>query len=227
MKTYGLVFIDLDETLLDFRSAARRAVTLTFGRFGLEADEEAIARYEEINASVWKRFENGEISQERLKVERFELLFRSLGLDADPVPVSAYYLERLAEGTVPVPHAERACAYLSAKYPFVVVTNGIKEVQYARIAASPIGGYVSDVVVSGEVGLGKPDPAIFELAAGRQGYSDRDGMIMIGDSLSSDIRGGAAYGIDTCWYNPSGAPNDAGPRPTHEIRSLAELEGIL
>ena len=109
----------------------------------------------------------------------------------------------------------------------VVVTNGIKEVQRSRIGRSPLEPYFSDLVISEEAGSSKPSPAIFEHACARLGFHDKDRMIMVGDSLSSDIRGGVNFGIDTCWFNPGSKANDSGLRPTYEIRELSELRTIL
>jgi len=227
MKRYGLVFIDLDETLLDFYKAEKQALRLAFGQFGLEFSGRAALEYEEINAGVWRRLELGELDQATLKVERFRLLFDRMRADADPAAFSAAYLQELGKGVFLLPGAEETCAYLGGKYTLVVVTNGIKDVQRSRIARSPLATYFSDLVISEEAGSSKPSPAIFEHACARLGFHDRDRMIMVGDSLSSDIRGGVNFGIDTCWFNPGSKANDSGLRPTYEIRALSELRSIL
>jgi YjjG family noncanonical pyrimidine nucleotidase len=227
MKPYDLVFIDADETLLDFRKAERHALLNAFGQYGVESTEEIALAYEEINAAIWKRLEKGEIDQERLKVERFRMLFEALGVDIDPVAFSSLYLEALGKGAFLLSGAEEICDYLAGKYRLAMVTNGIKEVQRARIGASPIAAYFAALVISEEAGSSKPNPAIFEYACGLLDARDKGKMIMIGDSLSSDIRGGISFGIDTCWFNPSGAPNPTELRPTYEICKLEELKRIL
>ncbi len=227
MKRYELVFIDLDETLLDFKRAEREALELSFAGRGLAAGERVVLEYEEINRTVWAALERGEIDQESLKVERFRLLFGRMGLGLDPAAFSADYLRELGKGAYPLPGAVETCAWLAERYTLVAVTNGIGEVQRARLAASPIGTLLDAVAISGEAGCSKPDPGIFEYACGLAGMHERERMIMVGDSLASDMRGGANFGIDTCWYNPDGAPNPSGPRPTHEIRGLGELRNIL
>ncbi len=227
MKPYELVFIDADETLLDFRKAERHALRHAFGQFGLESTEEIVLAYEEINAVIWKRLEKGELDQERLKVERFRLLFQSLGVDLDPAAFSSLYLEALGRGSFLLPGAEEICGYLAGKYRLAMVTNGIKEVQRSRIGASPIAAHFAALVISEEAGSSKPNPAIFEHACGLLNTHDKTRMIMVGDSLSSDIRGGINFGIDTCWFNPAGAPNPTELDPTYEISSLEELKRIL
>jgi len=227
MKRYELIFIDLDETLMDFRKAERQALGLSFARFGLAFSESSVIEYEEINSAVWRRLEKGELDQETLKVERFRLLFGRLGAKTDPAAFSSAYLEALGKGAFLLPGAEEACAYLSRRYTLVVVTNGIKEVQRARIHASPIEPYLSALVISEEAGSSKPDPAIFQWACDSLGLQDKGRMMMVGDSLSSDIQGGVNFGIDTCWFNPSGAANGTVLRPTLEIRKLSEIKNLL
>jgi YjjG family noncanonical pyrimidine nucleotidase len=227
MELYDLVFIDADETLFDFRKAERHALRQSFELFELEYSDDALLAYEAINSAIWKRLEKGELDQERLKVERFELLFDTLDADADPAAFSTTYLDWLGKGSFLLPGALETCGYLAGKYRLAMVTNGIKEVQRARIGASPIAAHFAALVISEEAGSSKPDPAIFDYACGLLGNHDKGKMIMIGDSLSSDIRGGINFGIDTCWFNPSVAPNPTELKPTYEIRSLEELKRIL
>ena len=227
MKRYELVFIDLDETLLDFYQAEKQALRLSFGQFGLEYSERAVLEYEEINAGVWRKLEQGGIDQETLKVERFRLLFERMHAEADPAAFSATYLQELGKGVFLLPGAEETCAYLSGKYTLVVVTNGIKDVQRSRIGRSPLATYFSALIISEEAGSSKPSPAIFEHACAGLGFTDKAAMIMVGDSLSSDIRGGINFGIDTCWFNPSSKANDSGLQPTYEIKALSEIRTIL
>ena len=227
MKRYELVFIDLDETLLDFYQAEKQALRLSFGQFGLEYSERAVLEYEEINAGVWRKLEQGGIDQETLKVERFRLLFERMHAEADPAAFSAAYLQEPGKGVFLLPGAEETCAYLRGRYMLVAVTNGIKDVQRARIHGSPLEQYFSALIISEEAGSSKPSPAIFEHACAGLGFTDKAAMIMVGDSLSSDIRGGINFGIDTCWFNPGSKANDSGLQPTYEIKALPELKTLL
>ncbi len=227
MKRYEVVFMDLDETLLDFCQAEKQALRLSFSQFGLEYSERAVLDYEELNAGVWRKLERGEIDQETLKVERFRLLFNRMQADVDPAAFSALYLQELGKGVFLLPGAVETCGYLSGKYALAVVTNGIKEVQRSRIGRSPLEPYFSALVISEEAGSSKPAPAIFEYACAKLDFHDKDSMIMMGDSLSSDIRGGVNFGIDTCWFNPGSKANDSGLQPTYEIQTLSELMTIL
>ncbi|MCA9932829.1 MAG: HAD-IA family hydrolase, partial [Anaerolineales bacterium] len=106
-----------------------------------------------------------------------------------------------------------------------IITNGIAAVQRPRMARSPLQPFVEAFIISEEVGVAKPDPAIFDVAFAQMGEPQRTAVLIIGDSLSSDMQGGLNYGIDTCWYNPHG---HTGSLPvTYEIRQLADLPRIL
>jgi 2-haloacid dehalogenase len=228
MKAYSIVFLDLDDTLLDFAAAEREALAGVFADFSLELSPDAARVYEEKNKALWKALERGEIDQGRLKVERFRQCFDELGWNVDPVAVSAAYIRRLGRCVMPLPYARAACAYLAAKYRLALITNGIAEVQHPRIRASPFASLLELVVVSEEAGCGKPDPAIFGYACERLGFFDKAAMIMVGDSLASDVQGAENFGIDSCWLNRSAKERPAGgPAPSYEIRNLEDIKTIL
>jgi len=226
-KPYTLVFLDADETLFDFRRAEEFALARSFEESGLTLTDRAAQEYERINIDLWRRLEHGEIDQQSLRSERFRLLFEVLGIARDARDFGETYVSWLARASFLLDGAERLCAYLGARYRLAILTNGIKEVQYARIQSSPINRYVEKLIVSEEAGSSKPDPAIFEYACAALEFRDRKRMIIIGDSLSSDIRGGQNFGIDTCWYNPAKLPLAGEARPTYEVASLEEIEGLL
>ena len=231
-KAYGIVFIDADETLFDFERAKDEALRACFAGIGLELTADAIRDYDEINEGMWRLVERGEMEKGRLRSERFRVLFERRGIGAEVGPFSEAFIAALALGSYLLPGAEELCAYLAGKYRLAIVTNGIREVQVSRLTRSPIARHVERLVVSEEAGCAKPDPAIFEYACaalGLRGVSGRDkeGMIMVGDSLSSDVGGGIAFGIDTLWLNRKGLANEEGPRPTYEARDYEGIRAIL
>jgi 2-haloacid dehalogenase len=227
MNRYELVFLDADETLYDFRKAEGCALREAFDRRGYELGEEELGAYDDINKELWRRVERGDMDQRRLKTERFRLLFERLGLDEDAESFGALYVERLSEATFLLEGAQELCEYLAGKYRLAIITNGIKEVQRSRFERSPIKSYVERLIVSEEAGCSKPDPGIFENACELMGFRDKARMIMIGDSLASDIQGGINFGIDSCWLNLAAVGNETGIRPTYEARSLWGIRGIL
>ena len=227
IRNYDTVLIDADDTLFDYPRAEEQAFSRTCERFGLADSPELRAAYREINREQWRRLERGETDQETLRTERFRLLFQRTGDDADAEAVGRAYVEELSAGAYLLPGAQEICAYLAERCVLVLVTNGLREVQRSRLALSPIRDRFTALVISEEAGASKPDPRIFEYACELLGMPDRSRMIMIGDSLESDIRGGVSFGIDTCWFNPAGLPNPTEWRPTYVIRDLEELKGFL
>jgi 2-haloacid dehalogenase len=225
--TYAWIFFDADGTLFDYPSAEAAALEGGFRALGLPYDRAVGPLYSDINAAIWREFERGEIDQLRLRTERFERLFDEIGVEADVTELSRRYLEVLSRQAALLPGAEELVRRLTASHRLLLLTNGLAEVQRPRFAAASIRDCFAEIVISEEVGIAKPDPAIFELALERVGRPERSTVLVVGDSLSSDIAGGVAAGLDTCWYNPSGSANGHGVTPTYEIRRLSELLGIV
>lgn len=226
MKYQWLLF-DADGTLFDYDRAEAVQLGNTFESFGLGFETEYAKIYRRINGEIWLDFEAGRITQERLRTRRFELLFDAIGLDCDPGEFSRRYLANLALGIDLIDGAENVVERLHGKVGLVIITNGLADVQRPRFARSTVGCYFSDVVISEEVGAAKPAPAIFEVAFARMDYPKKNDVLIVGDSLSSDIKGGVNYGIDTCWFNPEGKPNGSGVVARYEISELKELLPLL
>ncbi len=227
MKKYELVLFDADETLFDFKKAEGFALAEALRGYGIALDDRISKKYDEINKALWKRLEKGELRLDALKIERFTLLFEGLGTGIDAEAFSGSFIGWLGQGTFLLRGAEDICEYLYDKYALVIVTNGIKDVQMPRFANSRINRYIRRIIVSEDAGSSKPDIGIFDYMSRETGFADKDAMIIVGDSLSSDIQGGLNYGIDTCWFNPERKANDTGIVPKYEISGLDELRGIL
>ncbi|MGD8440795.1 MAG: YjjG family noncanonical pyrimidine nucleotidase [Holophagae bacterium] len=225
--SYDWVFLDADGTLFDYHAAEAAAIEGAFDACGLTFGAAIGGLYTRINAAVWREYERGEISQEALKAERFRRLFTAIGVTADAEVFSERYLRILSCQARLLDGAELVVRQLERRARLLLLTNGIAEVQRPRVAAAPIRDCFADVVISGEVGAAKPDPAIFDHALERAGQPAREAVLMVGDNLVSDIAGGAGAGLDTCWYNPAGERNGHGVEPSYEIRALSELLAIV
>ncbi len=228
---YPWLIFDADDTLFDFRRAEGEALREAFEAAGVPFVAAWLPVYRTVNGRAWRALEEGRSSPAELRVWRFEELFAELGLTLDPVAFGSAYLGRLAMQPHLVEGALDLIESLRPDHLLAIVTNGIADVQRSRFAASPIAEHIAHLVISEEVGAAKPDPAIFEVALDLMGRPDRRGVLVVGDSLSSDIAGGAACGLDTCWFNPDGLPLGDGSvdglAPTFEIRRLADLPGLL
>lgn len=236
---YKLVLIDLDDTLFDYPKTEEVAFRNTFEELGFfmeselgnekkeEIYEKIKDRYKDVNLQLWKDLEKGAVDKDRLKVVRFEKIIEEFDLKYNPYEMSELYLKKLGEGIFPFEATEKLCEYLHSKYKVGIVTNGIKEVQHSRIENSTIAKYIDKIIISDEVGVNKPDKRIFEYAMNYFEIMDKSEVIMIGDSLGADIKGGQNAGIDTCWVNLRNNVNDTGIVPKYEVRKLGELFEIL
>jgi len=157
----------------------------------------------------------------------FELLFVAIGITSDPVTFSSGYLRRLAACSELIEGAEATIRALHGEVGLMVITDGLKEVQRPRLARSTIGGYFTDIVISEEVGVAKPDGAIFDVAFNRMNDPRKEEVLIVGDSLNSDIKGGNDYGVDACWFNPARLPRTPAVAVRYEISRLDELLGIV
>ena len=220
------LFLDLDDTILDFKKAEYIAIGRTFEAMGLEPTEEIRHRYHEINQAHWKMLEKGELTRDQVLVQRFERLFEEFGIQVDGVKVARTYEKFLGQGHWFLPGAEEAVMELSKKYRLFLASNGTASVQKGRMTSANLYRWFEQVFVSQEIGHNKPSKAYFDGCFARIPNFDREKCLMVGDSLSSDILGGINAGIKTCWVNPGHA--DSGEiKPDYEIEALAQLPELL
>lgn len=224
---YNILFIDLDDTILDFKKAENVALRKTLEAFGLIPTEEVCARYSAINQLHWERMERKEIDRNQVLLGRFEMLFDEYGIAADARTVSQKYTENLGVGHYFLPGAEEAVKALSKKYRLFLTSNGTTHVQKSRLASADIEKYFEDVFISQQIGVNKPDKGFFDGCFARIRDLDLSKTMIVGDSLTSDILGGINAGIATCWVNPKGKKARADICPDYEIESLAKLEELL
>lgn len=228
IKSYHTLLFDADGTLFNYEVAERNALLRTFAHFAVRGDEtDLIGGYRLINHELWRKFESGIISLPELRARRFALLFDSIELPLDPHQFGQKYVQHLGEETEMLPGALELLKSLYGHYRLALITNGLSEVQHRRLASSGLDQFFPVVVISEEIGYPKPDPRFFEITLQRMQNPPKENILIIGDSLSSDIAGGNLSGIDTCWYNPEQQPNDSKYTPTYTISSLAELPALL
>lgn len=221
------VLFDLDDTLFDFHKAEKIALTKTLVHFGIDPTEETLALYSTINAAHWKRLELGEISREEVKVGRYRELFKTIGVECDPVKATAYYESMLAIGHYFMPGAPELLGELYRKYRLYIVSNGTAKVQESRIGSSGIAKYMDGIFISQILGANKPDKQFFDICFAEIPDFSLSETVIIGDSLSSDIKGGINAGITTVWFNPKGIENDNDIKPDYTIKELSEVPGLL
>ncbi|MCR5664819.1 MAG: YjjG family noncanonical pyrimidine nucleotidase [Oscillospiraceae bacterium] len=221
------VFLDLDNTILDFTKAERIALSQTLRERGVEPEEKVLKSYNAFNVACWEKLEEGLLTRDEVLVRRFELLFRSFGLDLDGAEANARYEQLLHIGHWFVPGAEELLRTLAPIYDLYLASNGVESVQLSRIASAGIAPYFKDIFISERMGAVKPQKAYFDACFARIPGFDPGRAIIVGDSLTSDIRGGINAGILSCWLNYNGKPGRPDIRPDYEIRELAELPPLL
>lgn len=224
---YTWLLFDVDGTLFNFDLAESKALEGAFRDLGLPYGPLTAERYSVINKQVWSDFEAGRVTADALRTIRFARLLEAMELQGDPALISPCYLTHLGACSDLMPGAEETVRALAGKYRLGIVTNGLSDVQRPRLANSPIGELFEIVAISEEIGAPKPEARFFYWVMEQMGHPDPASVLVIGDSLTSDIQGGNLAGMDTCWYNPFGRPADPRFPPTHEIRHLTELPDIL
>ena len=224
---YQWLIFDADGTLFDFHQGETTALRLTTQKYGIAYSSDLHSAYSAISAELWRQFEFGEISLKYLRVARFERLFAESGIDLEAESFNRAFMDSLGQQTQLLPGAEAVVRDLSSRFRLLLATNGIAVVQRPRFANSSIRKFFEDVVISDEIGVAKPQIGFMTEAFSRMGEPHKSEILMIGDSLSSDIAGGVNFGIDTCWFNPKGLDLDGGPQPTYEIADLTEINDIV
>ena len=221
------LFWDIDDTLLDFKRGEAIAIRQTLSHIGVEPTGETVRLYSEINESLWKRLERGEIKREQILVGRFEMLFDALGFAGDAPSAQEFYFSCLGEQHDFVEGAEAVLDALRGTYRMIAVSNGTTVIQSKRLAASGLDRYFDRIFLSESIGAEKPSAAFFDACFAALPDVRRDEVLIIGDSLTSDMRGGADAGLYTCWFNPHGKTNQTGVCVDYEIAALTELLPLL
>lgn len=225
---YEVIIFDADETLFDFKKSEKEAFKNTIPEFNIEYDENYHLKiYQDINTTIWKEFEQGLITQRKLKVERFKRLADKLKVSFDETLFAKSYMRHLSNGSFLYDDSIELVESLSKDHKLSIITNGLTAVQENRIRKSIISHHFEDIVISEEISISKPNPKIFEHALNNINHTDKSKVLMVGDSLTSDIQGGINFGIDTCWYNPAKLTNNSGIKPTYEISNFDELKLLV
>lgn len=226
MPRFDILLWDVDGTLLDFIAAEKAAVQTLFREFGLgECTDEMVERYSRINKEYWERLERGELGKPEILVRRFADFFSSEGLDASKAPeFNEQYQVRLGDTVVFCDDSYELLSSLRGRVKQYAVSNGTVVAQTRKLRRSGFDRLLDGVFLSEELGYEKPATEFFDRVFAAIGEPDRERVLIVGDSLTSDITGGNRAGIRTCWYNPKGEPNLTAAHADYEIR---DLHGIL
>lgn len=204
MKKYSTLLFDADNTLLDFFKDERDALTKTLVHFGVPATDENIKIYSDINQGMWKQLEKGEITKPELKRTRFKKFFEAINFETneEPLAVNEYYLALLGEGGNIIPGAVETVKFLKEEgFDIHIITNGVALTQAKRLKKSGLLPYIGEVFVSETIGYQKPRKEYFDFVLEKISEKDKNRILVIGDSLTSDIKGAMNAGLPCCWLN--------------------------
>ena len=228
MKKFTTILWDVDGTLLDFLYSQKYAITKCFRTAGRDITEEQIKRYSQINDDYWRRLELGEITKDQLLTGRFATLFEEYKIkDIDLAVFAKEYQEALGSVFSFIDDSLTICKALQEKVRQYVITNGVTATQMNKLKLSGLAEAMDGIFISEQIGTPKPAKEFFDYCLKHIEEKDKSKLLIVGDSLSRDIKGGVLSGIPTCWYRPEGAINDTPYHPDYEISDLHMLYDIL
>lgn len=220
------IFIDIDNTLLDFDKCAYLSMKSSFEDCGLPFDDNMFATFERINLALWHRLEDKIITKEQLFKLRWPTVLAGIGIDYDGNDMEARFKHYLYTYAVAIEGAESLLRYLSQKYKIYATSNATYEQQISRLKSAGFDKYFSGYFISEKVGAEKPSKEFFDHCFNHLIVS-KDEVVMIGDSPTADIKGGSIYGIKTIWLDRRNEQLPEGVKPTHIVKKLVEIESIL
>ena len=222
-KKYSTLLIDLDDTLLDFGKAEDSAITRLMQAYGIPVTEENKKCYVQLNKSLWKALERGELTRQELWRIRFIEFFKAMGVEADGEKANSEFMEYISQGSFIVDGALETCEKLHGSYKMYIITNGSKKSQRGRLTNSPILKYFDGVFISEEIGANKPSKEYFDFVFSHIDEKDRSRILVIGDSLSSDIAGAVNCGLDSCWLCRGDEKESPADYIIYDIRQLSDI----
>lgn len=222
---YNKIIFDLDNTILDFSDTEERSLKTIIDTYKLPYTKETVETYKEINHELWRKLEQGVITREQLFSSRFALFLETYGIQADGKKVDAVFSENLGKGYKMMAHAQELMTALKNNgYQLYAGSNGVAKTQWQRMKGAGITHFFEDVFISEEIGVEKPDPHFFNHIFDTLNTYNKEEFLMVGDSLTSDIKGANNAGIDSVWYNFSGMSITAEQvKSTYTVTSLLEL----
>ena len=221
------ILLDLDNTIIDFNECARHSIMDIFQDLGFHYDENVFDTFITENVKIWKRLELGEIDKLYLRANRWNIILGKLGIDYDGTIIEERFENGVAKGAYPVEYAYELLQYLYNKYDIYVVSNGFRFVQESRVKIGKFDKYFKELFLSEDIGIQKPDIRFFDYCYEKLGSPPKEELILIGDSLSADIKGGNNFGIDTIWFNKNNDPASSDIIPTCTVEKLSQIKEIL
>jgi YjjG family noncanonical pyrimidine nucleotidase len=220
------IFLDIDNTLLDFDKCAHLSMKSSFEDFGIEFEEWMFDTFERVNLSIWRSLEKGYITKPQLFKIRWATVLAALDINFDGIEMETRFKHYINTVAITIDYAKEILEYLSKKYKLYATSNATYEQQISRLKNAGFDKYFSGYFISEKVGFEKPSKEFFDGCTKDLPYQ-LDELILIGDSPTADIKGGAQYGIDTIWFDHRGEKLPDIVTPTYTVNHLKEIENIL
>ena len=226
---YKYILWDVDGTVLDFLASESYAIRFLFKKYNIgECSDEMLKMYSAINVKYWQILERGEMTKPEILVGRFREFFDIIGVDTSIAEsFNQDYQVTLGDHIEFVKDAEEILLSQKDKYTIAAVTNGTKIAQAKKLRLSGLDEIFDDIFISENIGVEKPNIEFFDYVFEKLGITDKKEVLLIGDSLTSDMKGGFIAGIDTCWFNPKHTPNLSEIPITYEIDELIKITNIV
>ncbi len=220
------VLIDIDDTIIDFYKSSEDSLRKMFAIKGYPFKEDTMEIYHRVNAPLWRRVTEGEMTVDELRKIRFNEIFKALGIEGDGVEFEEMYREHLTQTAFLMPYAEQILKYLKPKYKVYAASNAYYNQQYNRLKLAGVLDLFDGIFTSHEIGVEKPRPEFFEHCIKELGNPDASEVIMIGDNLAADVVGAKNVGISGIWYNFRNRSSE-GKSADYTVKSLLEIKNIL
>lgn len=221
---YTTILLDADDTIFDFPKCEYNALKLTIEKNGLVFDDEVHRKFSEINSNLWKKFEINEITRSQLKAQRFKELVKMCFDGYENTDMLAdRYVDELSKQAILLDGAYKALETISRVCDIYIITNGLSKVQRGRFGISPVTKFVKKLFISDEMGVQKPQKEFFDIVLSEIPEKDKSKIIVLGDSLTSDMQGGRNAGLTTCLYDPKGRVTIPDERCDYRITKLEDI----
>lgn len=230
MDMYKYLLWDIDGTVLNFLASEAYAIRVLFQKYNIgECSDDMLKQYSKINAKYWKMLERGERAKPEILVGRFREFFDIIGVEDTSIAenFNRDYQITLGDHIEFVDNAKDILLSQKGKYILAAVTNGTKVAQEKKLRLSGLDEIFDAIFISENVGAEKPNKDFFDYIFEKLNIIDKNEVLIIGDSLTSDMKGGLLAGIDTCWFNPSHHPNTLGMSVSYEIDDLSKISDII
>ncbi len=226
-KKYKTILFDIDDTLIDFDIDQKTAFKEAVKKIGYVCNDKMYEDYNKINLSMWEELNLGKMTLNEVFVNRFSVFFKKYGIKYDELEFNKILTDMFQKTGTLIKGVKETLDKLVNNYELAVISNGPKDQQYHRLKNADISKYFSKFFISEEIGYNKPDKRFFDIVFKNIDNKEKSKILIVGDSITSDIIGGKQVGVDTCLYNIRNKENKTNIKPEYEIENFEELLQIL